>query len=353
MKAVARTMLIFLIFISAGISFADCFYAGTMDCDYDCKVWVEHDDSQCKYVLRNCYNECWPDLAEGCIDKCTSEDWKAYQDYLDCMFPPPKLDEDCVANCTAQNKANEEEYQKCLAQNPSANDPDDLPDCTGTECCKYEKYKDTPSCIASSMPDCTGLECCQYEEYKNTTLCKLPPTPEDTTCSKYSPVCPIGTSPTGVSVPYLINPNIASESKCRGACGPNCPSTCADLPDEQCYIPDSTGKCYYVCTYNNVIQCGTHDGCQEHDDCYDNCAANGETGLCWQINLPVLDILSFPLYWVHPCHCDCDQACIRKYGLSNCFDWMNGKGNMPQQVTYSTPPLQSGPFKTVPIVRKC
>ena len=95
-------------------------------------------------------------------------------------------------------------------------------------------------------------------------------------CSSTPPTCPIG----GLA-PLLRDPHLPSGALCRGACGPDCPSSCAAQPNVTLCIPDSTGHCHVSCTYSSVIECGSHAGCREHDACYDRCAAIlGETSLC-------------------------------------------------------------------------
>ena len=212
------------------------------------------------------------------------------------------------------------------------------PTCSGTECCKYEKYKNTPLCTVSVTPapgeeSCTGTECCQYEKYKNTALCVVSPNASDEEeCDPVPPDCPIGGGPGG-NAPMLLDPAIASGSKCRGACGPDCPKTCTSATFKPLCIADKKGKCFYLCTYSNVLSCGTHDGCQTHDDCYDACAAEGENRMCYLGGF---------------CHCGCDLGCYFKYGLSNCWDWMNGKGPTQGNALYSSPPLRSEPMKSCP-----
>jgi hypothetical protein len=198
--------------------------------------------------------------------------------------------------------------------------------CTGKDCCRYEEYENTPDC------KCSGIECCQYEEFKDTPLCIVSPTPDEDECAPIPPECPIGGGP-GVSAPMLLDPAIASESKCRGACGPDCPKSCEEMEDKTICMPDSKGKCFYVCTYSNVLSCGAHDGCETHDDCYDACAAQGEDRMCYLAGL---------------CHCACDLGCYFKYGPGSCWDWMNGNGDTQRHQLYSSPPLRSEPLKACP-----
>jgi hypothetical protein len=208
--------------------------------------------------------------------------------------------------------------------------------CSGTDCCKYDKYKNTPLCVVSDTPaaehECSGLDCCQYEEYENTPLCVAEPTPDEDECAGARPECPVG-GWAGGKAPMLLDPDIASGSKCRGACGPDCPDTCVKVKDQKICISDSKGKCFYTCTYHNVLSCGISDGCEVHDDCYDACAAEGEKRMC--------------LPWFGTCHCACDLGCVFKYGLT-CLDWMNGKGPMERHELYSSPPLRSEPMKYCP-----
>jgi len=120
----------------------------------------------------------------------------------------------------------------------------------------------------------------------------------------YSGPCPIGTG----GAPNLINPGLSSGAQCRQACGGNC-------PDERCdLLTDSTGAATPIvvaideprglCTYSNVLQCPTHAGCREHDDCFDVCTE------------------SRGMYSVtDSCHMKCNNDCVDTYGYTNCVLW--------------------------------
>ncbi len=205
---------------------------------------------------------------------------------------------------------------------------------------------------------CHGLDCCKYAVYKNTPLCVITPPTNPTTSLNTTPPPPLNSTPEaapynstsygsedctapptncpiGGTAPELLDPAIASGSKCRGACGPDCPDTCMKMPEYQECVPDVEGKCVYVCTYSNVLQCGIHSGCQTHDACYDTCAAEkGESRMCYLGGL---------------CHCSCDWDCVSKYGPINCVEWMLGYGPTQGEVAYSSTPLRSGPFKSCPL----
>lgn len=119
----------------------------------------------------------------------------------------------------------------------------------------------------------------------------------------YTGPCPIGTD----KAPRLINPDIASGAKCRGACGQDCP------PDRCELLKDADGNMQPlkvgiqeprgICTYNNVIECPMHQGCVKHDDCFDICAQGGQNSMTDQ------------------CHMRCNVDCVREYGFTNCVRW--------------------------------
>ena len=140
-------------------------------------------------------------------------------------------------------------------------------------------------------------------------------------------------------VPMVRNPPIASGSLCRGACGPDCPKTCVNIPNgvTKC-IPDAKGKCFYKCTYKNVVSCGVANGCVVHDNCYDDCAAKGEKNDCTDI---------FAWFSLRPatCHCGCDIQCVLNHGF-DCKNWMDGLGPYDYFQLYSDKPERSGPLKS-------
>ncbi len=127
--------------------------------------------------------------------------------------------------------------------------------------------------------------------------------------SQPRPECPVGTA----GAPQLRNPHIASGSLCRGACGADCePNNCAEESDITVNHPSDTGEHYYVCNYPNVVNCGSHQGCREHDACYDRVtSAWGRRG--------------------------CDMDCISDYSLSECNSWRTGGGPFDSHIKFSDP----------------
>jgi hypothetical protein len=82
-------------------------------------------------------------------------------------------------------------------------------------------------------------------------------------------------------------------SKCRGACGPDCePRNC-------------TKTTTYECDVNEIFmqefekhECGVHQGCIDHDDCYDRCDSDYDCADSWG-------------NW--GCHRKCDGECFGTY----------------------------------------
>ncbi|MDD1775839.1 MAG: hypothetical protein LUP94_00630 [Candidatus Methanomethylicus sp.] len=145
------------------------------------------------------------------------------------------------------------------------------------------------------------------------------------------PTCPIGTD----GAPNLRDPGIASVAQCRGACGEDCPSDRCD-PVEHIVIPitDAQGQ-QYNCVYNNVISCLTHQGCRDHDACYDKCAETGESSL------------------FGPCHIECNRECFVKWGDAQCNAWADYAGYVGDYwidpdfdgvMLFSDPPELIGPI---------
>lgn len=116
-----------------------------------------------------------------------------------------------------------------------------------------------------------------------------------------------------------IDPRLPSGSKCRGACGPDCPVTCTPAASIEVCVDDKTTCQHQVCSYTGLT-CGTHAGCRVHDDCYDDCSASGAGFMCWR---------------------QCDLDCIKKYGLL-CGSWKSGYGPFDGSMTFYGPAKSSG-----------
>lgn len=149
------------------------------------------------------------------------------------------------------------------------------------------------------------------------------------------PICPIGTN----GAPNLRDPGIASGAQCRGACGEDCPiDRCDQVADITIPVSDSAGK-EYTCIYKDVLNCLTHQGCRDHDACYDGCAASGENSL------------------FGPCHQKCNNECFEKWGNAQCGAWSDITGyrgdyylnpDFDGVLLFSNPPELVGPVGKVP-----
>ena len=106
--------------------------------------------------------------------------------------------------------------------------------------------------------------------------------------------------------PKLKDPGAPGNAKCRGACGVDCPPTCKFVGTyREEYVVGGTG---YLIEFPNAILCGTHEGCQWHDDCFDVAVGQGENPL------------------TAPIHSYCNQKALSKYGFDKTWSWMRGGG---------------------------
>jgi hypothetical protein len=117
------------------------------------------------------------------------------------------------------------------------------------------------------------------------------------------PQAPSGSQP--------LDPGIASGSLCRGACGSDCPSSCTPSTQSICTY-DSGSNNSLQCEYE-TMECGSHQGCRDHDDCYDNCA-----------NAP------------QPVECrrSCDMECLTSFGPVSCTSWYFGNGPTDSNLSF-------------------
>ncbi|MBU1537991.1 hypothetical protein KKF84_21945 [Myxococcota bacterium] len=111
------------------------------------------------------------------------------------------------------------------------------------------------------------------------------------------------------------DPGISSGSLCRGTCGGDChENACTTHSETSTCNYDPSSNYHLTCTYS-TMECGSHAGCREHDDCYDACATAGESWECWR---------------------GCDLECISNFGVINCGRWAFGHGPYDSQIQYAS-----------------
>ncbi len=88
-------------------------------------------------------------------------------------------------------------------------------------------------------------------------------------------------------------------SVCRGACGAGCPASCAEQVAYECSAPGRLRKV-------RIYECGTHQGCREHDDCLDRCLQRNVAGF--------------------DCQASCHREAVSTYGIETAGSWAAGGG---------------------------
>ena len=123
----------------------------------------------------------------------------------------------------------------------------------------------------------------------------------------YAGPCPIGTD----GAPALRDIGLTSGALCRGACGIDCPAhRCSPEADYVKVINKGTAS-QGICTYPNVVACDSHQGCRDHDACYDVCTeSRGESSL------------------FGTCHQACNTDCFNTFGYTSCALWADMPGSV-------------------------
>jgi hypothetical protein len=120
---------------------------------------------------------------------------------------------------------------------------------------------------------------------------------------------------------YARDPRFPSGGLCRGTCGVDCP------PDPTCETPydkpvcENVGDRHVWHTYVNYARCGTHQGCRDHDACYDYAAREPIWGFG--------GILIGPMYRA----CDLEALCT--YSFQQAVTWATGGGPYDDRLTYA------------------
>lgn len=112
-------------------------------------------------------------------------------------------------------------------------------------------------------------------------------------------------------------------SKCRGACGPDCPVTCTVTEEWRCL--DDGERLTGVATLEQIYTCGTHEGCRWHDQCFDDCNAEHGCG-SWAAST-----------CMHVGVIGCDSQAVFKHGAMNCLSWKDGGGPFDGELEFKYP----------------
>jgi hypothetical protein len=136
----------------------------------------------------------------------------------------------------------------------------------------------------------------------------------------------------GQKIPLPIDPHIPSGSKCRGACGADCPSSCKSKPDIKICVEDQWGKFHEFWKYTSIIECGSAEACRIHDQCYDDCAGDPAPATCRRV---------------------CDKDAYDKYGFDELTSWVSGNGPFDSSILYSDKPVSDGGFLAGPCPSCC
>ena len=86
---------------------------------------------------------------------------------------------------------------------------------------------------------------------------------------------------------------------CRGACGAGCPKTCDAAVVFECVDSATLRRV-------EIFECGTHQGCRQHDDCLDRCSQQHEQGF--------------------DCQSQCHSEAVESFGLESTTSWATGGG---------------------------
>lgn len=141
----------------------------------------------------------------------------------------------------------------------------------------------------------------------------------------------------GIGAATSMGPLLAWQGKLYGPCGALCRGTCGpDCPDVNCVVSEA-----YECLQKETpkenngfkilrrfLQCGSAQGCRDHDDCYDLC--NGAHGCgTWDAAY---------------CRRDCDIEACNTWGYETCTHWAQGAGPQEDErveYTYPVPGAQA------------
>ncbi len=108
------------------------------------------------------------------------------------------------------------------------------------------------------------------------------------------------------------------QSMCRGACGADCEPTNCGEPEQEWRCVQEGGRNTGDKERYTVYTCGEHEGCIEHDACFDSCNETHGVG-SWDAAF---------------CMRACDLQAASSYGALQGLEWARGKGPFTHEKSY-------------------
>jgi Domain of unknown function (DUF4157) len=116
------------------------------------------------------------------------------------------------------------------------------------------------------------------------------------------------------------DPGLKSGALCRGTCGIDCPKGTCDEPSDL-VICENVGDRHVWHTYTNYATCGAHQGCKDHDACYDAAAE--------------MPIWGFGGFMIGPMYRACDLEALCGYTFKQAVTWAGGGGPYDSRLPYA------------------
>lgn len=119
---------------------------------------------------------------------------------------------------------------------------------------------------------------------------------------------------------YQRDPGIGSGALCRGTCGADCADGSCEGERRPLIVCENRGDAHVWHTYEGYETCGSHQGCRDHDACYDMMA---ET------------IWGFGGFMLGPGYRACDLDAVCQHGFQTSVGWAGGGGPYDRRLRYA------------------
>lgn len=138
-----------------------------------------------------------------------------------------------------------------------------------------------------------------------------------------------------------INEYGPCDAMCRGACGADCPlSNCTLSKELRCEKDEEGGNTGMEIRYLSY-DCGLHQGCIDHDNCYDQCNEEYGCGTWLAAYCRHLWVADPIILFNHP-NWYCDQKAIAEHGVIDPPLWSRGYGPQPMRETFEYMDVEYG-----------